>query len=140
MSESSVGYVKNDQQQAINMFVPILNNGAYYLVATENSKLCGWILIGQEYSPFTNEWVGLIYDLSVFKDYRKKGVGKKLIRNGLTQLKKSGYQKVQLNVFSGNPAKSLYNRLGFQEISTLMEKSLKQLKVERGTIKDDLFL
>jgi ribosomal protein S18 acetylase RimI-like enzyme len=39
-------------------------------------------------------------------------------------LKEKGYKKVQLNVFSGNRAKHLYQNLGFQEVSTLMEKKL----------------
>ncbi|WP_282940360.1 GNAT family N-acetyltransferase [Paenibacillus sp. RC67] len=55
----------------------------------------------------------LLIDISMLLDYRNQGIGTRLIRELQSQavaLDKS----VQLHVRIGNPAKSLYERLGFR--------------------------
>ncbi|HZH60336.1 MAG TPA: GNAT family N-acetyltransferase [Metabacillus sp.] len=122
MSESTMGLVHNDVQVGMNMFVPLLNSGSYYLIAlNQQHQIAGWILIGPDYNPINVQKTGTITSLYVFPIYRKTGLGEQLMKTAIQQLRNEGFQKVQLNVYTGNPAKLLYEKLGFTEISSVME-------------------
>ncbi|MBU7594225.1 GNAT family N-acetyltransferase [Metabacillus halosaccharovorans] len=124
MSESTMGLVHNDVQMGMNMFVPLLNSGSYYLIAVEQNQIAGWVLIGPDFSPVNVQKTGSITSLYVFPFYRKIGLGKQLMQSAIQQLKAEGFQKVMLNVYTGNPAKHLYENLGFTDISTVMELTI----------------
>lgn len=124
-SEASMGYISDKSDYPNQMTQSFLLNGGYYLVAVENETLMGWILLGDSLNTFENEMVGFIAELYVFPRYRKQQLGQRLLGNALDRFKQKKIQKVQLNVFEGNPAKNLYKRMGFHEISTLMEISLR---------------
>jgi ribosomal protein S18 acetylase RimI-like enzyme len=126
MNESSMGFVQNNTQIGLNIFVPYLNNGAYYLVAIDKMIIVGWVLIGPDFNPLNTLNTGSVLSLYVFPLYRKKGVGKQLMTHALDELKKQGFQKVQLNVYADNPAKQLYKRLGFSDVSSVMEIDLNE--------------
>jgi ribosomal protein S18 acetylase RimI-like enzyme len=126
MNESSMGFVQNNTQTGLNVFVPYLNNGAYYLVAIDKMIIVGWVLIGPDFNPLNTLNTGSVLSLYVFPLYRKKGVGKQLMTHALDELKKQGFQKVQLNVYADNPAKQLYKRLGFSDVSSVMEIDLNE--------------
>src|SRR5699024_6747401 len=100
----------------------VLLDGGYYLVYEENQVIKGWIGLGQSYNYFTDEMDGMILELYVLPKYRKKGIAKKLLNDACNRLKNDGFKKVQLNVYSGNPAKYLYERLGFYDVSIMMVK------------------
>ncbi|WP_026562988.1 GNAT family N-acetyltransferase [Bacillus sp. J37] len=121
MSESTMGLVHNDVQMGMNMFVPLLNSGSYYLIAVDQNQMAGWVLIGPDFSPVNVQKTGSITSLYVFPLYRKIGLGKQLMHSAIQQLKAEGFQKVMLNVYTGNPAKHLYENLGFTDVSTVME-------------------
>ncbi|MCV9885690.1 GNAT family N-acetyltransferase [Metabacillus halosaccharovorans] len=124
MSESTMGLVHNDVQMGMNMFVPLLNSGSYYLIAVDQNQIAGWVLIGPDFSPVNVQKTGSITSLFVFPFYRKIGLGKQLMQSAIQQLKAEGFQKVMLNVYTGNPAKQLYENLGFTDISTVMELTI----------------
>ncbi|WP_394185196.1 GNAT family N-acetyltransferase [Metabacillus halosaccharovorans] len=124
MSESTMGLVHNDVQIGMNMFVPLLNSGSYYLIAVDQNQIAGWVLIGPDFSPVNVQKTGSISSLYVFPFYRKMGLGKQLMQSAIQQLKAEGFQKVMLNVYTGNPAKQLYENLGFTDISTVMELTI----------------
>ena len=124
MSESTMGLVHNDVQMGMNMFVPLLNSGSYYLIAVDQNQIAGWVLIGPDFSPVNVQKTGSITSLYVFPFYRKMGLGKQLMQSAIQQLKAEGFQKVMLNVYTGNPAKQLYENLGFTDISTVMELTI----------------
>ena len=124
MDESSMGLVQNNPQSGLNIFVPLLNSGSYYFVALEGSTIAGWILIGPDFNPINSVKTATITSLYVFPSFRKAGIGKQLMIHGIEDLMMQGYQKVLLNVYTGNPAKRLYESLGFRDISNVMEIDL----------------
>ncbi|WP_226668884.1 GNAT family N-acetyltransferase [Metabacillus litoralis] len=124
MNESSMGLVKNDHQRGLNMFLPLLNSGAYYFVALEQNQIAGWILIGPDFNPINEVKTASITSIYVFPAFRKLGVGRKLMNFAIEDLRREGYLKVILNVYTGNPAKSLYKSLGFSDLSTVMGLNL----------------
>lgn len=106
------------------MVSKVLSNGGYYLIAQHGWEVMGWILLGFDQNFYQNKPVGFLYELYVFPPYRKKGVGKLLMNEAIAQLKQAGMNNVQLNVFAGNSAKKMYEKLGFKNVTTLMEKDL----------------
>ena len=55
--------------------------------------------------------------ISLYKEYRYRGIGTKLLREMLKHLKEKGYQKVSLAVQKDNYALKMYKDLGFRIIN-----------------------
>lgn len=124
MKEATMGFVKPSREKVYQLMSPFINGGGYYLVRVKNDVIHGWIGVGRTIDQNTDEMVGFINEMFVLPPYRNQGIAKKLCRAAFKQLKAEGYKNVQLNVFSGNHAKHLYQKLGFQEISTVMQRQL----------------
>ncbi|MFD2761731.1 GNAT family N-acetyltransferase [Lentibacillus juripiscarius] len=122
--EATVGNVEANREKVIQMVSQILSAGGYYLVHAENNEVKGWIGIGKTFNFLLDEMHGIIPELYVIPRYRKQGIAGELCKEACRQLKIEGYKKVQLNVFKGNHAKKLYEKLDFYEVSSLMEKEL----------------
>lgn len=124
MKESVKGLVKSSREKALQNISQLLSNGGYYLVQTENNVLQGWIGVGWTFDFPSDEMVGFISEIYVLPDYRKQGIAERLCKAALQQLEEEGFKNVQLQVFSENPAKLLYEKLGFRDVSMLMGKHL----------------
>lgn len=73
--------------------------------------------------PKTKE--AFIYHIEVYETYRGQGFGKQALDQLGTYLKKNGINSLRLNVFKSNAiAKSLYEKMGFDSISTQMMKEI----------------
>ncbi|WP_332692258.1 GNAT family N-acetyltransferase [Halalkalibacter lacteus] len=120
--EATVGYM-NGNNIMINEEVHFFYNTEYFSLEN-HGVLCGWILVGETKTPVEPEPIGMILELYVLPQHRKKGFGLMLMDYALGFLRKRKFKKVQLNVFAGNKAKLLYENLGFKEVSTLMERPL----------------
>jgi len=56
----------------------------------------------------------------VLAPYRSTGVGRSLVEHSLLEARRLGFDAMQFNlVFVSNPARSLYERLGFKEIGRI---------------------
>ena len=120
--EATVGYLKHSDD--VPYIKSNFSGNSYYFVAIHNGEVLGWILVGESFHPLLNELTGSILELFIIPKNRGKGYGKMLMKHSLTVLKQRGFKIVQLNVFSGNPAYSMYKKLGFSDISIAMEKKL----------------
>lgn len=68
---------------------------------------------------------GYVYDVSVHEAERRRGYGRAIMEAGITRCREAGLASLRLNVFGHNePAKTLYERLGFQVTSTQMKLDL----------------
>ncbi|MBD8070364.1 GNAT family N-acetyltransferase [Bacillus sp. PS06] len=117
--EASLGYLANSPYAADE-----LKGFNDYLISEENGVLQGWVLVGESFDFYTSQPTGMILELYVFKEFRNKGLGKKLVHTAVSYFKHIGLNRVHLNVFAGNHAKKLYEKLGFHEVSTVMEKKI----------------
>ncbi|RST61660.1 GNAT family N-acetyltransferase [Siminovitchia terrae] len=124
LKEATMGHVKPKKEKASEMVSPFLDGGGFYLVYIENNEVQGWIGVGETVDYHTDEIVGVIPEIYVLPQYRKRGIAEKLCNEAFKHLEEEGFKRVQLNVFEGNQAKHLYQKLGFQEKVTLMEKQL----------------
>lgn len=55
--DGTLGEITPTIEEAKNLIQPLLEKESYYLIATENDKLLGWILIGASKDQFTDNKV-----------------------------------------------------------------------------------
>lgn len=118
--EGTLGRVRPTDEKVKQLVEPLLGKGCYYLIATEEEKLMGWILIGPSKDQFSDEIIGFIYELYVTQEFRGKGISKHLMKSAIEQLKSEGYPEIRLGVFAGNQAMNLYKQMGFSERNVTM--------------------
>lgn len=86
----------------------LTNEYALYLAARENGQVCGYVgmwLVTDE---------GHITNLAVHPAYRRRGIGRLLLKNLIKEGKKRGLRRLTLEVRCSNlVAQSLYMELGF---------------------------
>ncbi|MFJ7973861.1 GNAT family N-acetyltransferase [Psychrobacillus sp. NPDC096389] len=122
--DGTLGEVKPTNEKIKHLIEPLLEKGSYYLIATENEKLMGWILVGAVKDQFTDKMNGFIYELFVLEEFRGNGVSKQLMKTALEHLRQDGYSEVRLSAFAGNPAIKLYEKMGFNIRTVSMSLSL----------------
>ncbi|WP_026590609.1 GNAT family N-acetyltransferase [Bacillus sp. UNC437CL72CviS29] len=111
--DGTLGKVKPTNEKIKHLVEPLLEKGSYYLIATENNKIMGWILIGASKDQFTDKMNGFIYELFVREEFRGNGISKWLMRTAIEHLKQDGHSEVCLSAFAGNKAIKLYEKMGF---------------------------
>jgi ribosomal protein S18 acetylase RimI-like enzyme len=111
--DGTLGEVKPTNEKIKHLVEPLLEKGGYYLIASDNDKLMGWILIGASKDQFTDKMYGFIYELFVIEEFRGKGISKRLMRTAIDHLKQDGYSEVRLSAFAENQAINLYEKMGF---------------------------
>lgn len=77
-------------------------NKGFYLVAMDNKKIIGQLMITFEFSDWNNEDFWWIQSVYVDKNFRKKGVFKKLLEKVKTLAKKNNVSKIRLYVYNKN--------------------------------------
>lgn len=118
--EGTMKTSKFSQEKVLEITVPLLEKGAFYLVIKQDDILNGWILIGSNKDYFSGEVIGFIYELYVLPSYRGQDLSRQLMRAAIDELNKLGYSEIRLNVFAGNFAKELYKEMGFVERQIVM--------------------
>lgn len=95
------------------------------LVAEKEGRLVGFVLVSRaRFVLDTSRTTGAITDIYVEPDERRRGIGSRLLASALEWLKARGYVRVLLNVSTNNPARRLYERVGFRSFSESMEIEL----------------
>lgn len=86
------------------------------MIAEINGKIIGavWVRIMNDYGHIDDETPS--FSISLYKEYRGKGIGTALMRSMLVYLKEKGYKKASLSVQKENYAVKMYQKLGFQII------------------------
>lgn len=94
------------------------------LVAEINGKIVGavWVRIMNDYGHIDDKTPS--FAISVYKEYRGKGIGTALMSEMLAILKKRGYKQASLSVQKKNFAAEMYRKLGFKTIDENEEEYL----------------
>ncbi|MBM7601048.1 ribosomal protein S18 acetylase RimI-like enzyme [Virgibacillus halotolerans] len=111
--DGTLGEVKPTNEKINQLVTPLLEKGSYYLIAVEDDKLMGWILIGTSKDQFTDKISGFIYELFVLEEFRGNGISKHLMSTAIDHLRQDGYAEVRLSAFAENQAIKLYQKMGF---------------------------
>ena len=88
----------------------------YCLLAEVDKKIVGavWVGIADEYGHIDDETPS--FSISIYKEYRRKGIGTALMEQMLELLKAKGYKRVSLGVNKENYAVRMYKKVGFEII------------------------
>ena len=86
----------------------------FCIVASDEDRVVGavWTRIMNDYGHVDDETPSLA--VSLYKDYRGKGIGTAMMEKMLGTLKQQGYKKVSLSCQKANYAAQWYRRLGFK--------------------------
>ena len=97
-------------------------------IAKIGEEVVGFVCVGmveEKRKGYKGEKIGVIYNLGVKEQYRKKGVGKKLVEEALKWCEEKECYAVDLNVFwFNNGALEFYKNLGFGMIDVNLRKML----------------
>lgn len=87
------------------------------LVAEKDGKIVGavWTRIMDDYGHIDNQTPSLA--ISLYREYRNRGIGTQLMRRMLEKLKADGYKSVSLSVQKANYALQMYRKAGFIPVS-----------------------
>ena len=90
--------------------------GDYCLVADVEGKVVGavWTRIMDDYGHVDDETPS--FAISLYKEYRGKGIGTRMMEEMLALLKEKGYKKASLAVQKANYAVRMYEHVGFKTI------------------------
>ncbi len=117
-SEMNPSFVPQDDWKE-NYFPTIMANPQYFLrwiVCDE--RRAGFILFGLEKHRFLLRMTGVIYELYVLPEFRRRGVAKACAIEAIGELSAHAPSKIQLEVIEGLVAASaLWKSLGFQKIT-----------------------
>lgn len=92
------------------------------LVAEASNNVVGavWVRQMNDYGHVDDHTPSLA--ISLYKDFRRYGVGTHLMKEMLDLLHGKGYRQVSLSVQKANPAVRLYARLGFEAVRETEEE------------------
>jgi ribosomal protein S18 acetylase RimI-like enzyme len=106
----------------IGNFSDAVKNLMIGIVAEENGVPMGLIL--NQKMGSTDTW--FITTVGVLPEFRRRGIARKLVEDGIEQIRDRGGSSIILGVISGNlPAYSLYKDVGFEHFSGELEMHLK---------------
>lgn len=88
----------------------------FALVAEIERKVVGavWVRIMNDYGHIDEETPSLA--ISLYKEYRRQGIGTDMMKEMLSLLKTHGYKRVSLSVQKANYAAEMYRKIGFEII------------------------
>jgi ribosomal protein S18 acetylase RimI-like enzyme len=94
------------------------------LVAESDGKAVGaiWSRIMNDYGHIDDHTPSIA--ISLYKEYRNKGIGTELLKQMLDLLRKEGCKSVSLSVQKANYAMRMYQKAGFKEITDTTEEAI----------------
>jgi RimJ/RimL family protein N-acetyltransferase len=100
-----------------------LENGNPMMVALAGGEVIGWCDIRREFFP-SRAHRGTL-GMGLLPEWRNRGVGRRLLEATLAQARRSGFKRVELDVYADNPrAIALYEKAGFVREGTIRDASL----------------
>lgn len=92
------------------------------LAAEVDGKVVGavWVRIMEDYGHVDNETPS--FAISLYKEYRGRGIGTALMVKMLELLRESGYKKASLAVQKENYAVKMYKKVGFEVVDENAEE------------------
>lgn len=124
-SERKVGLRSlDDSREGIEKF--LMRNPKTNFIAVEQNKIIGTIMCGNDGRR------GYIYHAMVSPEYRRNGMGRKLVKEVTAALKSLGINKLALVVFADNEVgNGFWERIGFtkRDDLTYRDKSINDLNI-----------
>lgn len=108
----------------------------FCLVAEVNGKIIGAVwtrILGGDIKGFGNiDEYTPEFAISLYKEYRNKGIGTELMKSMLQLLKAKGYKQASLAVQKDNYAFKMYKKVGFKTIGESVEEYIMVCNLENS--------
>ena len=106
------------------------------LAAVMDGRVVGaiWARIMHDYGHINDSIPSLA--LALIPGVRGHGVGTALMKSMLAELKARGYKAVSLSVQKSNPAKHLYDRVGFVQVGSVMGETEEEIVMKKDLQED----
>lgn len=101
------------------------------LVAETNGKVVGavWVRIMEDYGHIDDETPS--FAISLYKEYRGRGIGTELMEKMLDILRENGYKRASLAVQKENYAVKMYKKVGFEVVGENEEEYIMACDLRR---------
>ena len=102
------------------------------LVADFGGKAAGavWARIMNDYGHVDDETPSIA--ISLYREYRGRGIGSRMMREMLEQLKAQGYKRASLSVQKANYAVRMYKKFGFTIVDENEEEYIMVCELQGG--------
>tara|TARA_R110002051_G_C8417957_1_gene451280 strand:- start:124 stop:549 length:426 start_codon:yes stop_codon:yes gene_type:complete len=111
-------------EMKLHQFDHCLLNNSTFLVAEENDKIIGMLMLHLQHKLIRNgSRAAFIEEVIVDKDNRGKGIGEQLIKHACNSAMIQGCYKITLSCFENRVA--FYERCGFNDESHSMRLNIK---------------
>ena len=102
------------------------------LVAECDGRIVGavWTRIMHDYGHISDDTPSLA--ISLYKEYRNKGIGTKLLETMIALLQNDGYSQVSLSVQKANYAVGMYIKAGFEVLQETDEELIMVCKLKHN--------
>ena len=93
-------------------------------LAEADGKVAGavWVRVMEDYGHLEDGVPS--FAISLYKEYRRKGIGTELMKRMLQELAQRGYEKASLAVQKANYAERMYRKVGFEIVGENEEEYL----------------
>ncbi len=96
-----------------------------YVVEDEEGQRVGDLWFAERTTDFEGTGA-FVYSIEIDEEFRGKGYGRETMELLEDEVRKTGLDRIALNVFGGNEiARSLYRSLGYSETAVMMRKELR---------------
>ncbi len=120
-----IGYGAAKQEQAA---AAMMEHAMAHMTPAQFAHMATWFEHGHYVLPPVPDDAWYLQHLAVIAQARGKGVGERLLVNVLERSREAGFARVLLDLYAENPARRLYERMGFEVIVETLVRPL----LERG--------
>lgn len=102
------------------------------LAAECDGRIVGacWVRVMDDYGHIDDETPS--FAISLYEDYRGRGIGTELMRSMLDLLRANGYKRASLAVQKENYAVKLYQKVGFEIVGENEQEYIMLLEISRN--------
>lgn len=115
------GLYKNEEDRIKNSYEKFDENDNHQFVLEVDGKVVGWMNIGD--SDEGSEY-GEIHAIYILNDYKGFGYGRKLVEEGINEIKSMGFKQMIIGCLDGNKSNDFYKHIGGKYIKQRMFEKL----------------
>ena len=115
------GLYKNEEDRIKNSYEKFDENDNHQFVLEVDGKVVGWMNIGD--SDEESEY-GEIHAIYILNEYKGFGYGRKLVEEGIKEIKSMGFKQMIIGCLDGNKSNEFYKHIGGKFIKQRMFEKL----------------
>lgn len=113
----TLSYVKREELWRNN-----ISNGGVYVAETEEKNIVGFSTGGKKRTSDYPGYTGELYAIYLLKEYQRGGVGKRLVRPIIEEIRQQNISAMIVKVLEGNRSYLFYEALGGRKIDIVEDQ------------------